>query len=45
MEKMKESKKLDNEWVSLMKEAKTIGLKKEDIRTFLTEAKKKKKIF
>ncbi|MTW87646.1 DNA-binding anti-repressor SinI [Virgibacillus dakarensis] len=32
-------RKLDNEWIKLMKEAKTIGLTIEEIRIFLSQKK------
>ncbi|WLR49007.1 anti-repressor SinI family protein [Halobacillus litoralis] len=35
--------KLDDEWVSLIKEAKALGLSTEDVKSFLQENQKQKK--
>lgn len=43
MELLQGSKKLDREWVSLLKEAKALGLSKDDIREFIHRNVKKSK--
>ncbi|MEN1967336.1 anti-repressor SinI family protein [Lentibacillus sp. N15] len=42
MQRYVEKKEMDAEWIQLIKEAKTIGITREEIRVFLLTSKKQK---